>query len=113
VPPGEDLWGLLRIITLNALRSEELFHRAARRDVRLCQHSHPVAQRATEDAALTEFIIEDALESLPLPQRQLVQWRIEGHEVADIASLSGRSKRTVERLLQDARHRLDELLQAK
>ena len=35
VPPGEELWGLLLVIALNKIRTEETFHRAGKRDVRL------------------------------------------------------------------------------
>src|SRR5215213_3826967 len=35
VPPGEELWGLLLVIALNKIRTEEAFHRAGKRDVRL------------------------------------------------------------------------------
>src|SRR3954462_13845992 len=35
VPPGEELWGLLLVIALNKIRTEEAFHRAAKRDVRM------------------------------------------------------------------------------
>src|SRR5271156_4088330 len=33
-PGGEDLWDLLLVITLNRVRSEQAFQRAAKRDVR-------------------------------------------------------------------------------
>jgi len=36
--------------------------------------------------------------------------RVQGHEVAEIAKQTGRSKRTVERILQDVRARLRQLL---
>jgi hypothetical protein len=42
--------------------------------------------------------------------RALAGLRIQGHEVAEIARQSGRSKRTVERILQDVRARLRQLL---
>src|SRR5688500_6266680 len=35
LPSGEELWDLLLVITLNRLRSEEQFHRAGKRDIRL------------------------------------------------------------------------------
>jgi DNA-directed RNA polymerase specialized sigma24 family protein len=35
---------------------------------------------------------------------------MEGHEVAEIARATGRAKRSVERMLQDGRARLSELL---
>ena len=41
VPPGEELWGLLLVIALNKIRTEETFHRAAKRDVRLSDRRRP------------------------------------------------------------------------
>src|SRR5262249_8606776 len=35
LPAGEELWNLLVVITLNRLRTEEQFHRAGKRDLRL------------------------------------------------------------------------------
>ena len=56
-------------------------------------------------------MIQEALEHLPLEYREIVQLRIEGYEVEEIAARSNRAKRTVERILQEARKRLGALLQ--
>ena len=113
VPPGEELWGLLLVIALNRLRSEEAYHRADKRDVRLCEpaDSGALAAYPAADTAILELSVEDALERLPPGHRRLVELRIQGHEVAAIARLAGRSKRTVERILQDVRARLRSLLE--
>lgn len=114
VPPGEELWGLLLVIALNKIRTEESFHRAGKRDVRLCSETPDpsVMQSFTDDdAAHLQLCIEDALTQLPEQHRQMVELRIQGHEVSEIALHSGRSKRTVERILQDVRARLRRLLE--
>src|SRR5262249_43679374 len=113
VPPGEELWGLLLVIALNRLRSEEAYHRAEKRDVRLCEPADPstLAAYPAADTALLEVSVVDVLERLPAGQRQLVELRIQGHEVAAIAQIAGRSKRTVERTLQNVRARLRGLLE--
>jgi RNA polymerase sigma-70 factor, ECF subfamily len=112
VPPGEELWGLLLVIALNKIRTEEAFHRAAKRDVRLL--ATPVDLAALEsqdvDASHLQLCVEDALGHLPAGYRQMVELRVQGHEVAEIARQTGRSKRTVERILQDVRARLRQLL---
>ena len=41
----------------------------------------------------------------------MVELRIQGHEVAEIARQTGRSKRSVERALQEVRSKLRTLLQ--
>jgi RNA polymerase sigma-70 factor (ECF subfamily) len=113
VPPGEELWGLLLVIALNKIRTEETFHRAGKRDVRLStQAADPglLESCAVDDGALLEVYVEDVLDQLPPQYRELVELRIQGHEVAELARRTGRSKRTVERILQDVRGRLRQLL---
>ncbi len=112
VPPGEELWGLLLVITLNKIRTEETYHRAGKRDVRVCTNSEDPSIYPTrdEDTALLQICVEDVLSRLSPAQREMAELRIQGHEVADIAQRLGRSKRTVERMLQDVRTRLKQLL---
>jgi RNA polymerase sigma-70 factor (ECF subfamily) len=110
VPPGEELWGLLVVIALNKVRSEEVFHRAAKRDVRLRAGGDEPEPAEASDRAMLSLYVNDALSQLPPLHRQLAEWRVQGHEVAEIAAKAGRSKRTVERLLQDVRARLKQLL---
>jgi RNA polymerase sigma-70 factor, ECF subfamily len=52
------------------------------------------------------MIVAESLEMLPAAHRNVVRLRLEGFEVAEIANECGRSKRTVERLLQESRERL-------
>lgn len=118
VPAGEDLWKLLLVIALNKIRAQALFHNAAKRDVR---RTTPIDGSAAEreafavkddgDQVFLRMIIDEALEQLPPSHRPMVQLRLEGFEVAEIAQKTGRSKRTVERLLQEARKSLSALLQ--
>jgi RNA polymerase sigma-70 factor (ECF subfamily) len=113
VPPGEELWGLLLVITLNKIRTEETFHRAGKRDMRLSsQTGYPVGleSKTVDDSALLEVSVDDTLSQLPSSHRILVELRIQGHEIAEIACQTGRSKRTVERILQEVRQRLRQLL---
>jgi RNA polymerase sigma-70 factor (ECF subfamily) len=113
VPPGEELWGLLLVIALNKIRTEETFHRAGKRDVRISAQPGDAGLLETcavDDSALLEVCVEDVLGQLPAAHRHLVELRIQGHEVAELARLTGRSKRTVERILQDVRSRLRGLL---
>ena len=110
-PPGEELWGLLLVITLNKVRTEEAFHRAARRDVRQEASADPAILGSAEaDSAFLQTSVDDILSRLPPAQRQVAELRISGHEVAEIAAQCGRSKRTVERLLQETRAALGALV---
>jgi RNA polymerase sigma-70 factor (ECF subfamily) len=117
VPDGEEIWKLLLVIALNKVRATGTFHRAAKRDVRRsvgggafdrAVESHP----GQDEAALNflRMVVEDLLEDLPEVHRRTIELRIEGHEVNDIAAAVQRSKRSVERVLQDFRERLDALI---
>jgi RNA polymerase sigma-70 factor (ECF subfamily) len=116
VPPGEELWRLLLVIALNKIRSKGAFHRAAKRDVRRTtageeaeRHLAASGSLAAEYAFL-ELTIDDALLRLPPDHHTMTELRIRGYEVAEIAQQTGRAKRTVERILQEARQFLQVLL---
>jgi len=118
VPAGEELWGLFLVIALNRIRAEEKYQRADKRDLRRTIGSAADATQQTpdrhDDAAFSilQLTIQEALERLPAPQREMLELRIQGHEVAQIAALTGRSKRTVERNLQEVRTHLRTLLES-
>jgi RNA polymerase sigma-70 factor, ECF subfamily len=108
VPPGEELWGLFLVIALNRIRAEETFQRAGKRDLRRTIHGgdaplDPPDQHDENSLTVLQLTIADAMGKLPVPQREMLELRIQGHEVAEIARLTGRSKRTVERNLQEVR----------
>src|SRR5262249_32933907 len=97
VPPGEELWGLLLVIALNKIRTEEAFHGAGKGDVRLCtEWAEPIELRVgtDQDSVHLQLCVEDILGRLLPQHRTLVELRIQGHEVAEIARQTGRSKRT-------------------
>jgi RNA polymerase sigma-70 factor (ECF subfamily) len=113
VPAGEDLWKLLLVIALNKIRAEGVFHQAAKRDIRTTAELDPAAEpQDPEDfaASFLRLVVKDTLERMPPVERQTLELRMEGYEVAEIADRIGRSKRTVERSLQQARTRLKSLL---
>jgi RNA polymerase sigma-70 factor (ECF subfamily) len=117
IPAGEDLWKLLLVIALNKIRAESAYHRAAKRDVRLTvavdEFAMEAGARSKRDDAGNAFLqlaIEEALDQLEPQQKAMVELRIQGHEVAAIADRTGRSKRTVERNLQEIRRKLSGLL---
>ena len=113
LPSGEQLWSLLMVIALNRIRTHEEHHRAAKRDVRKTTGSESAEReigdrpaRPAAPAALMEMVIAEALERLPAHHRSVIQLRVEGYEVGEIATIVQRSKRTVERILQDAKAQL-------
>lgn len=114
VPDGEEIWKLLLVIALNKVRAAGAFHRAAKRDARLTTGGEAF-ERAVEagtgkdEAALTvlKMVIEELLQGMPAANRRMIELRIDGYEVTEIAERVQRSKRSVERTLQDFRTRLD------
>jgi RNA polymerase sigma-70 factor (ECF subfamily) len=118
VPPGEDLWKLLLVIALNKIRARGTFHRAAKRDVRRTRRiegldPYTLAKENPHGQAgqtLLRLVAEEALGRLPSLQRTIVKLRVEGYQVHEIAKLTGRSLRTVERTLQNCRKHLAQFL---
>jgi len=116
VPRGADLWSLLMVIALNRVRGETRFQRSARRSVdKTCDLSRAEQTAAAESGNppadfLVRLMLREALGQLPAHYQQVIQLRIENYDVAEIARQTGRSKRTAERILQDARRQLDALL---
>src|SRR4051812_31166109 len=117
VPDGEVIWKLLLVIALNKVRSVGAFHRAAKRDVRRTSggeafdHAVESSKDQNDDALNTlRLVVEELLQDLPESHRRMIEMRIGGHEVAEIAAAVERSKRSVERVLQDFRGRLDALI---
>jgi RNA polymerase sigma-70 factor (ECF subfamily) len=118
VPPGEDLWKLLLVIALNKIRARGTFHRAAKRDVRRTRRidgldpytlskENPHGQSG---ATFMKLAAEEALAQLPPLQRRIVELRMQGYQVHEIAGITGRSLRTVERTLQHCRQQLTAFL---
>jgi RNA polymerase sigma-70 factor (ECF subfamily) len=109
VPDGNELWKLLLVIAMNKIRANSVHHRAAKRDIRHTLSGEIVERSVGGDEAglaVLRMVVEQALENLPASYRQIVELRIEGYEVAEIARRAGRAKRSVERLLQEFRKAL-------
>jgi RNA polymerase sigma-70 factor (ECF subfamily) len=117
VPEGEELWQLFLVIALHKIRSTAKFHRAAKRDVRVTStgvsdnlaSGHLVAPDELARTTLG-MVIDELLDSLPASMRPIVELRIEGREVEEIVTRTQRSRRSVERALQEFRTRLSDLI---
>lgn len=111
VMDGEGLWCLLAAVTVNKVRSLHAYHAAARRDARV---TVPFESNVDElpglEPEVMELVVRDVLEQLPPTERNAVELRLEGYDVAEIAERMGRSKRSVERSLQNAREHLTQLM---
>jgi RNA polymerase sigma-70 factor (ECF subfamily) len=118
VPTSGDLWPLLLVIALQKVRAYGSHHRAGCRDVRReqgCDEHESVrlaSQRIKpeEPQSLLRLIAEETLEQLPALHRQVARWRLEGYDHEEIARMTGRAKRTVERIFKECREILQQLL---
>lgn len=111
IPEGDELWKLLLVIALNKVRAVGAFHHAAKRSVAATrritgQESPTELGRDNQEFHALRLTIDELLAELPSPQPEVITLRIEGHDVSDIARRTGRSKRTIERVLQGFRERL-------
>ena len=104
------------VIALNKIRAKGSHHRAAKRDVRRTVNEG-IAEPdegsgfdpPSDDASaylLLRLVVDEVLAAIPDTHRDVVRLRIEGYEIAEIAEKSGRSKRTVERILQEFRSKM-------
>ncbi len=117
VPAGEELWQLLLVLALNKVRSLAVHHRALKRDAAATVPTEPQALSQLagtgddkQSMTILQMVIDELLEDFSPSGREIVTLRIDGHRVQEIAELTGRSKRTVERILQDFRRRLGNLV---
>jgi RNA polymerase sigma-70 factor (ECF subfamily) len=111
VPPHGELWGLLMVLALNKVRDLVGHHQAGKRAVRHTASgaeldAHPALAADESAAAFLRLVVDEQVAALPESNRQIIRLRTEGHEVGEIAAATGRSRRTVERVLQDFRMRL-------
>jgi RNA polymerase sigma-70 factor, ECF subfamily len=110
VPAGAEIWKLLVVIALNKIRAAAVYHQAAKRDVRataelagLTADQEPTRPDHRREL---ELVVQETLARLPAAERAVLELRLHGYEVGEIAERRGCSKRTVERALQQARERL-------
>jgi DNA-directed RNA polymerase specialized sigma24 family protein len=117
IPEGEELWKLFLVISLNKVRTLGEFHRAGKRDVKRTVSATYVVGgahgghdgRGESDAeawTTLRMVVDDLLGAISPTNRRIVELRIEGFHVAEIAEKTDRSKRTVERVLQGFRTQL-------
>jgi RNA polymerase sigma-70 factor (ECF subfamily) len=111
VPRGEDLWKLILVIALNKVRNAANHHTSAKRDLRrtvgiddACPAGIPGSDET--NLATLKMVVAELTERLSADARQIVELRIDGYDVNEIATKTGRAKRSVERMLQQFREQL-------
>ena len=119
-----DLWRLLASITVNKVRSRAQFHQAAKRTIDADQSilvgnaetavPMPLVAREPAPPEIVTAIeeLESAMEDLEPYQRTILEERLQGGSIEEIASVIDRSERTVRRCLQQVREHLESRLRA-
>ena len=64
-----------------------------------------------DDVMTLRLVVSELLARMPVKQQQIVTLRVDGHRVEEISTAVGRSRRTVERVLQQFRRKLKQELQ--
>ena len=113
VPAGEELWNLFFVITVNKIRAKGAYFHAEKRDVRREVRGDAVEVLSSdrEAGAWLKLSIDEVLQRMPPKYSEVIRLRMEGYEVAEIAEMTERSKRSVERNLQEGRDRLGAILE--
>ncbi|MCA9172965.1 MAG: hypothetical protein KDB14_00550 [Planctomycetales bacterium] len=118
IPDGEELWKLFLVIALNKVRRIGQFHRAAKRNIASTRQFQQQSEAGTSDKSADDqafmvlrMTVDDLLKQQSESQREIIMLRIEGHDIGTIAEWTGRAKRTVERVLQQFRETMSQMLQ--
>ena len=112
VPANGELWALLTVLALNKIRNLVEFHSAGKRTIHQTTSSTNLDAILTNDESAATFLritLDEQLVRLPESNRSIIRLRLIGNEIGEIAEQAGRSRRTVERVLQDFRKRLAEI----
>jgi RNA polymerase sigma factor (sigma-70 family) len=106
-----ELWSFFLVVTLNQIRKSASRHLCRRRDVRQTveQGMHCPSREAgfarQMPVAHSRLVVEELLETLSPIMREVVERKLQGYTVQEIAHALLISHRAVERLLQGVRQR--------
>jgi RNA polymerase sigma factor (sigma-70 family) len=117
----DGLWGLLTLITLRKCADRAEYYRAAKRDVRRevsgrPDDSSPVIDLALDrdprpdEAAVLSETVEALFQSLDdADERTVLEMSLQGYTAAEISEQTGRAERSVRRLRERTRTRLERI----
>ncbi len=117
VADWDNLWGLLTLITVRKCADRAEHFRAQRRAVAreatpdadaLAGRWEPVGREPTPDeAALLAETVEELFRGLDDDERPIVELSLQGYDVREISERLGRAERSVRRLRERVRKRLE------
>ena len=117
IPSGDQLWRLLLVVAIYQIRQNcpghDLANDALQRAIgelqaQDCSDSNESSWELT--ATYLELVLDSILEQLPPHHRMIVAVRLDGCELTEVARLTGRSMRSVERILHESCHMLASLI---
>lgn len=119
-----DLWRLLAAIVMNKLHGQVEFHSAKKRSIRMEEsRMYPAGENnsfvnpavfakhpTTSEMLGVNEELQRTMHDLPENHQKILEMRLQGHNVSDIAEEIGRSERTVRRALENVRNLLEQRL---
>lgn len=107
----DSLWSLLTLITLRKCHRWREHFQTGQRNVDAEVFSVEVLahEPTAEEAAILTEIVEQIMHGLESRERDMVMLSLQGYTATEISEHVGRTRRTVQRVLQRVRHRLERL----
>jgi RNA polymerase sigma-70 factor, ECF subfamily len=108
-PEGGTLWQLMAIVAVHKVRRNARRRTALRRDARRTQSLDAMEHFDTADDFTPEEFesaIREAIEDLKETEKDVVLLRVQGYSVEEIATKLDRSRRSIERTLQNIRTKM-------
>src|SRR5262249_53668871 len=110
---GGDLWHLLVAITLHKLRDQVKHHTSDKRNVQAENRTEGPADALASERGPVEAMalveeLEGLMRTLSPPQRRMVELRLQGQSVPQIATATQFTQRTVRRILERVRQHLEQ-----
>jgi RNA polymerase sigma-70 factor (ECF subfamily) len=114
----KSLWGLLTIITLRKVADRAAYHRAARRDAGrevaapsgddgAIWFEAPGREPTPLEATMLQETVERLLAGLTDQERPVIELSLQGYTTQEISQQLGQPERTVRRVRERIRHRLE------
>lgn len=114
---GGDLWRLLATITVSKVRKQAEFHHAGKRSLKREEPQPetagatllaPTSEPSPDEALALADLLENVMRELDPIQQKMLQLRLQGYRLEEIAAETQRSERTVRRLFEHLRVRWQE-----
>lgn len=112
-PEGGTLWQLMAVVAIHKTRRNASKRQVQKRDARRTQSLEAMEAFDVESDISPEGFesaLREAVEHLKTSEQQVVMLRVEGFKVEEISEKLELSRRSVERLLQNAREKLSLML---